>query len=275
MNEETLLLFWYAWMTRWLEITDTSQAATSSGILVALALPWFRKMAYEIFIRTHQVLTGLYVYGVLEHLPKDSHFSRLCVYVAIGIFGSTTLLQLIIFLYRNGFFTRRGSPRAVLSYSQGHKNSAERGDTIIGIRVVLPRSVKVKPGQYINVWMPTVSLWSWAQTHPFIVTSWSRGKQDTLDLLVKPRQGLSAKLLRHLRRIEQGSVSFSAFFTGPHGISECVMAYESALVVASGIGIAAVIPYVKEMIYGYNTCTSQIRRLHLVWQIESMGECVS
>lgn len=26
------------------------------------------------------------------------------------------------------------------------------------------------------------------------------------------------------------------------------------------------------MIYGYNTCTSQVRRLHLVWQVGSIGE---
>jgi hypothetical protein len=44
------------------------------------------------------------------------------------------------------------------------------------------------------------------------------------------------------------------------------------LLIASGFGIAAIILYQKKIIYGYNTCTLYIRRLYLVWQIESIGE---
>jgi hypothetical protein len=89
---------------------------------------------------------------------------------------------------------------------------------------------------------------------------------------VWPRQGLSKDLLRHVQAVPDSSISFLALFSGPHGISEDVSHCESALVVASGVRIAAVIPYVKKMIYGYNTCTSQVRRVHLVWQVESKGE---
>jgi hypothetical protein len=67
-------------------------------------------------------------------------------------------------------------------------------------------------------------------------------------------------------------VPFLAMFTGPHGTSEIVDGYETVLLVASGFGIAATIPYLKKMIHGYNTCTLHVRRVHLVWQIESIGE---
>jgi hypothetical protein len=110
------------------------------------------------------------------------------------------------------------------------------------------------------------------QTHPFTVTLWSKGAQDTIELLVKPRSGLTADLLRHADVAAGSSVSFLALFTGPHGVSEEVSHYESVLVLASGSGIATAIPYLKKMIYGYNTCTSQVRRLHLVWQVELVGE---
>jgi hypothetical protein len=48
--------------------------------------------------------------------------------------------------------------------------------------------------------------------------------------------------------------------------------YESVLVVTSGFGIAAAIPYLKKIIYGYNTCTFLVRRLYLVWEVKSVGE---
>ncbi|KAL4860883.1 hypothetical protein BDV12DRAFT_204602 [Aspergillus spectabilis] len=139
----------------------------------------------------------------------------------------------------------------------------------VKIRLVLSRPLKVNAGQYVNLWIPGVNLCAWMQTHPFTVTSWSPGKQDTLDLLVQPRRGLSKDFLRYAKAARDSSVSFFALISGPHGISENVSYYETALVVASGFGSAAVIPYVKKMIYGYNACTSQIRRVHLVWQVES------
>jgi hypothetical protein len=67
-------------------------------------------------------------------------------------------------------------------------------------------------------------------------------------------------------------IPFLAMFTGPHGTSEIVDRFETVLLIASGFGIAVTIPYLKKMIHGYNTCTLHVRRLHLVWQIESIGE---
>ncbi|KAH3438007.1 hypothetical protein KXW39_000827 [Aspergillus fumigatus] len=227
-------------------------AAISLAVLALLSIPWFRHWSYETFLRGHQILAGVSVYGIWKHLPSRS--------------------QLIILLYRNGLFAGRGSPRAIVSFSASE--SKEEGTVVKAahVRVLLPRPVKLEPGQYINLWMPSVSLWSWMQTHPFTVTSWSKGAQDTIELLVKPRSGLTADLLRHADVAAGSSISFLAVFTGPHGVSEEVSYYESVLVLASGSGIATAIPYLKKMIYGYNTCTSQVRRLHLVWQVESVGE---
>lgn len=95
-----------------------------------------------------------------------------------------------------------------------------------------------------------------------------------MKLLVQPRRGLSADLICHAPVAAGSSASFLALCTGPHGTSEDVSQYESALLIASGFGVAAAIPYLKKIIYGYNTCTLQARRLHLVWQVESIGERV-
>lgn len=250
------------------------QAAISLGLLVVLSLPSVRQLAYEIFLRAHQFLAGLFVYGTWQHLSSHSLVSEIYLLVASGIFGLTLLSQSTVFLYRNGLFSGRGTPRAIVSFNV----SKAEEDTVVNavhVRVLLPRPVRVEAGQYINLWMPSVSLCSWMQTHPFTVTSWSKGKQDTMELLVKPRRGLTADLARYAptdERSEGSSISCLAFITGPHGVSEEVSHYESILLLASGCGVAGAIPYLKKAIYGYNTCTSQIRRLHLVWQVESIDE---
>jgi hypothetical protein len=93
-----------------------------------------------------------------------------------------------------------------------------------------------------------------------------------MELLVQPCRGLTADILRYVPAAAGSSISFLALFTGPHGTSEDVSQYESILLLASGSGIAVALPYLKKMIYGYNTCTSQVRRLHLVWQVESVDK---
>jgi hypothetical protein len=76
------------------------------------------------------------------------------------------------------------------------------------------------------------------------------------------------------RAAASGSISCTAFITGPHGISEPVNQYESVLLIASGSGTAAVIPYLKKLIYGYDTSTCRTRRVHLAWQLRTLGEFV-
>jgi hypothetical protein len=42
--------------------------------------------------------------------------------------------------------------------------------------------------------------------------------------------------------------------------------------VASGFGIAAQLPYLRQLIYGYNASKTRTRRVHLVWQLETLGK---
>ncbi|KAL6229546.1 hypothetical protein BDW75DRAFT_249571 [Aspergillus navahoensis] len=247
-------------------------AGISLSLLAILSIQWLRRLSYEVFLRTHQALAGLFVYGTWRHLPAASRHPRVYLLVAVGIFGFTSLLQLTTFLYRNGLYAGRGSPRALVSFTARKSENEGPVATASHIQILLPRPVKVEAGQYINLWVPTVSLWSWAQTHPFTVTSWSKREQQTMELLVQPLRGFSADLLRYADGAMDGSVSFLALFSGPHGTAIDASHYESVLVVAGGFGIAAAIPHLKRLIYGYNTYTSLVRRLHLVWQVDSIDE---
>ncbi len=43
------------------------------------------------------------------------------------------------------------------------------------------------------------------------------------------------------------------------------------ILVASGFGIAAHLPYLRQLIYRYNSRKVRTRRIHLVWQLETPG----
>lgn len=189
-----------------------------------LSLPFFRQIAYEGFLRTHQGLAVLLLYAIWRHLPSDSLLPRICLYVSFGTATPTLLLRVGLTSYRNGAFTSRGHPRAYLYYEDGGEggdggkdggtegdgakgNGSEKDEKVVTIRAVLTRPMKLDAGRYVNLWMPTVGLFSWAQTYPFMVTSWSCGKQNTLDFYVKAHHGLSATLFHHAQSAAKGSAA--------------------------------------------------------------------
>ncbi len=239
--------------------TDVLQAVSSCSILLLLSHQFFRDRYYEIFLRLHQALGILAVYGVWMHLVPRPLLPRLYNYISVGICGVNTLILCLLMLYRNGMF-RRGFPRATLTSS---KNS-------LLIQVALPFPVKVRAGQYVSLrlWSPSVGFWSFTQHHPFVVTSWSDEPQGTLDLFIEPREGLTRQLLQ---RSQVRSDPCTALIGGPYGISVPAGEFAVVILVASGFGIAAHLPYLRQLIYRYNSRKVRTRRIHLVWQLETPG----
>jgi NAD(P)H-flavin reductase len=125
-----------------------------------------------------------------------------------------------------------------------------RFNNIVRIRITVLRPVEIKAGQYINLWIPSVS-WYIFQSHPFVVTNWAEGKQGILELFIQLRGGLTCELFSYGMLDMYDSVPRRAFFSGPYGISIPVMEYETILMVATGFGIAAQLPYLRKLIYGY------------------------
>jgi len=222
-----------------------------------LSLPVFRKPSYELFLRSHQVLAFLCAYALWRHLSSKSLLVRICLYISTGMFGLTSSLQLCSILYRNANF-RRGFPRVRVTKVSGG----------IKVTVIVPSRLQIKPGQYINLWIPSISFWSFLQSHPFVVASCTEGQQTTLELLIGPQKGLSSKFLRN-STYDSDSL---ALFSGPHGLSAPLAEFETVLLVASGLGIAAQLPYLRHLIRGYNDFQVRTRRIHLVWQLESLGK---
>ena len=48
--------------------------------------------------------------------------------------------------------------------------------------------------------------------------------------------------------------------------------YESVLMIASGFGIAAQLPYLKRLIHGHNAREVRARQILLVWEIRNIGK---
>ena len=207
-------------------------------------------------------------------------------------------MQCFAVLYRN-FSFHRGCSRALIARQNG----------AVRMTILPARPWKIKAGQHVNVWIPSISLWSFLQSHPFTIASWSEGQNPSLDFLIEPRDGLTRKLFDRTPEYEKGNVSLSgmeegreaqskaddtdkrpfgdarnsqgssgpsdfriAFFSGPHCSGAPIGDYGKVLMVATGFGIAAQLPFLKELIRGFNRSEVRTRNIHLVWQLNDLGE---
>lgn len=103
-----------------------------------------------------------------------------------------------------------------------------------------------------------------------MVISWAEEAQDYLDLFIQPRRGLTRELFYHA---ENGQAMDSlVLLSGPYGRSVPIDDCKNILLVASDFGIAAHLPYLKQLIQGYNAREVSARRIYLVWQVRNIGE---
>ncbi len=228
-------------------------------VSLIICIPAIRSRWYEAFLRLHQSLAVVSVYGIWVHIASQRLIPRIHLYLLIGVAGFSLMVLTALFISRNGMIWHT-LPRADIIHEQG----------AILIRVKLSRPVHVRAGQYISLWLfvPTTSLFSVIQCHPFTIASWSADAAATLDLLIEPRAGLTQRLLRRSRARQDLCV---ALFSGPHGNSIPVGDYEVVLMVASGYGIAAQLPYLKQLLHNYNRRSARARRIHLVWELKTLG----
>lgn len=185
-------------------------------------------------------------------------FSRLYVGIALCLLAVTTLIRTLQAVFRN---VAHGKAWAKVKIA--HKNDAAQ------VFIFVPQPWKVRAGQYIQLWIPGVSFWSFAQTHPFMITWWHDdvdGNAASICLLLKAQSGLTQDIYQRADPDD----SLMAWVDGPYGAVHELGDY------GTDIGIAAQIPYIKELLKGYRACTVRTRNISLIWQFskESKSEFI-
>jgi predicted ferric reductase len=217
--------------------------------LVALCRRYF----YEFFVWSHYLLSAAAVYALWNRFHTLRR-ERITLIVAISLHGAITLLRLAKVAYRN-----------TLRKSQWSRARITRRDEALIITLPVPRPWIIKPPQYIYLWIPWLSFRSLFQTHPFSVAWWSEneeGQATSVSLLVKPQHGLTNRLMRSSRN------EFRVAIDGPYGKSIDTSRYGTLILLATGVGIAAQIPLIKQALAEYKAGRTSIQRIRLIWQME-------
>ncbi|KNB18242.1 hypothetical protein FOXG_15957 [Fusarium oxysporum f. sp. lycopersici 4287] len=205
-----------------------------------------------------------YVVAILSTIHAVGAFSRhglsaidqghsLYATLVAGIFLGSLTWQVGETVYMNGWWFQSVSLSQNGSYDY------------IQVRMTLRKPVKVEPGQYINLWIPLGPL-SGLQSHTFTVANWSIRAQTELKVFVGVNRGLTSKLRDAVKR---GLKSNIGLYMGPYGATIAMKGYETILLVATGLGVVAVAPYLQGLVHATRAHEIRSAPVHLIWHIPS------
>ncbi|RAH80885.1 hypothetical protein BO86DRAFT_315251 [Aspergillus japonicus CBS 114.51] len=233
-------------------------------------LPLVKKRVYEVFLRTHQGCALVLLYALWRHVQMlQVTETWICLLACTCLAPCSLLIQLARIIYRNFV---KGKRRAKL-IRIGH------GEDVACIRVSLPRPWQVRAGEHVWLNVPGLGLFYLFQFHPFTVTWWDEddtGEICSISLLVQSQAGFTKKLLQSTMAGEIYMAHIDGPYgpatVGPCGLSERMGDYGHIFMVATGIGIAAQLPYIKELLEQRRNSRIRTQRIALVWQLEQEGD---
>ncbi|KAH6704163.1 hypothetical protein BKA61DRAFT_560084 [Leptodontidium sp. MPI-SDFR-AT-0119] len=249
----------------WTGINASGVVASSAiGFILLFSFRVGRRLFYEWFLNLHLLLFITASIAIRRHVFSKKPAE---IFLQIGIYlwlGMTTL-HWLMFAFRN-FAIGRPFAKAIatrLSNPYPSDKSLTEPSNVLQVDITVPRKWKVRASQHVFLSIPKLGVLVGLRGHPFMI---SCQKGLTISLLVKSRTGFTRQLDRYTNR------ELLAFIDGPYGIQHKFGDYGTVIMFATGIGIAGHIPYIKDLISGYNNCEVRTRRILLVWQINKESE---
>lgn len=208
------------------------------------------------------------IYTIWEHTRSISRISSIYSIMYMCTLAFTGVIQLIRIMYRNVAIGRN----LAQFYLQRHGETAR-------ITLFLPRPWKVRAGERLILGVPWVGIFYLFQGHPFTIAWWEEddaGRTTSVSLLFRPRTGFTKRLLERV----EANKEYRAWIDGPFGpstvhslgISSRMGDYGHILMVATGIGVAAQLPYIKEILEGHRRAQVCTQRISLVWELDGVGD---
>lgn len=238
------------------------QASSALGFIFILSIRLMRSLLYESFLNSHLVLAVATLVAIWCHIPEKKAVTMflqfgICLWVAMS------MVHWCLFVFRNFVFSRSFATAVVKPLSNQGVTSELDPEQVMQVDIAIPRPWRVRAGQHIFLSIPKLGILRGLRGHPFVITWWDRDITGlTVTLLIKSRTGFTRELRRHVDK------PLRVFVDGPFGTRHNFGDYGTVVMVATGIGIAGHIPYLKELISGYNSCEVKTRRILLIWKTQ-------
>ena len=255
---------WRAYFnTNGIYIFGTGFAAIAPLIFLCIhSIASLRHWAYELFVTTHVPVSIIYL-GMLFWHCKNYLTSWNYLFATLAIWVVSYAMRL---LYLNWTKPWR------LSWLIGEESAVTLMDEN-AIKVTIPTQVRWRPGQYVYLRMPGISVF---ENHPFTIASlcsndfpseYGEGYRDMV-LVFKPFKGFTRKVLESA--LQHGPWhTYRAFIDGPYGgMRRRLEAFDHVVLIAGGSGITAVASQLLDLIKRMRDGKAVTKSVQVIWAIK-------
>lgn len=228
------------------------------------SLPLLRRHLYELFSLIHAPVGYVYI-GMLFWHSKNFLMSWSYLYASIVILVICNIWRLTKLNWtkpwRYAFLV--GDEAAIQIMTENC------------IKITIPTQMRWKPGQYVYLRMPGISL---LENHPFTITSMCSedfpseyGEQYRDCVLVfRPYQGFTKKVLE--TAIEKGPFhTYRAFLDGPYGgMRRDLAAFDTCILIAGGSGITSLMSQLLNLIKRMRDGKAITKKIVVVWSLKRL-----
>lgn len=215
---------------------------------------------YEVFVIVHVPVAVIFLAMLFWHCNNYlTSWNYLWATVAIWLFSY--LLRVIFFLNWTNYWRLAwliGDEASILVLPED------------AIKVTIATRKKWKPGQYVYLRLPGISVF---ENHPFTITSLcssefpsehGEGYKD-MTLVFRPFRGFTRKVLE--AAIEQRPLhTYRAFLDGPYGgMTRSLDSFDHVLLIAGGSGITALTSHLLYLIKHMRQGKAATRTVQVVW----------
>jgi predicted ferric reductase len=229
------------------------------GSLGLLSVLYVRQYIFEIFLKSH-VISAVGLIGLLWfHVPLRYHLSTICLGIASGLWIMQEAYWVACLGMQN---IGSRSPRICDVVIHADPNGSAEA---LSLTVCLKGSPKSTSGQFLYLTIPRLSRHraGFAQAHPYAI-AWV--DNSVVTMFIQRRSGFSNDLFSVPNIGGSGII-----VDGPYGSPQQLHTYDKVLFIASGIGIASHLVAIKELLEAHEDKSAQVRRITLVWFLETSG----
>ncbi|QIX00542.1 hypothetical protein AMS68_006059 [Peltaster fructicola] len=244
-------------------IYGTGIAALVPAIVLCIhSLPPLRRRFYEFFVTVHVpisiVLLGMLFWHCANYLTSWAY-----LWSTVGIWVASYIARLFYLNWTNPWR---------MSWLVGEECAV----TIMqedAVKITIPTQMKWRPGQYIYLRMPGISIF---ENHPFTIASlcseaFPSGYGDEYkDLVVvfRPFRGFTRKVVE--KALDNGPWhTYRAFIDGPYGgMRRTLHSFDHVVLIAGGSGVTALVSHLLDLVKRMRDGNAVTKRVHIIWALK-------
>ena len=219
---------------------------------------------YELFVSLHVPVSMVFV-GLLFWHCHNYLMSWNYLWATVAIWLSSYLARLFMLNWSNPWRMSWliGDEASVRILPEG------------AVRVTIPTQVRWRPGQFIYLRIPAISIF---ENHPFTIASLCSddfpseyGEQyKDMALVFKPFGGFTRKMLN--TALEKGPLhTYRAFLDGPYGgMQRSLDSFDNVVLIAGGSGITALVSHVLDLVKRMRDGKAVTKKVQVVWAVKRL-----